>query len=146
MLIVGIILSLFGIGLFCWLLFTLAACALPFFACMTASLAAYHYGSGLMGSILVDLFAGGAILTLGQIAFDMARTPCARGIIATVFAAPAAIAGDQTTHALVCMGISSEGLSDALAIFGAVIIGCTAWVRLAFLSAHQSRETLHHPA
>ena len=32
MIIVGIILSVFGIGFFCWLLFTLAVYALPFFA------------------------------------------------------------------------------------------------------------------
>ena len=31
MIIVGIILSVFGIGFFCWLLFTLAVYALPFF-------------------------------------------------------------------------------------------------------------------
>jgi len=32
MLIVGIIFSVFGIAFFCWLLFTLAVYALPFFA------------------------------------------------------------------------------------------------------------------
>jgi hypothetical protein len=32
MIIIGIILSAFGIGFFCWLLFTLAVYALPFFA------------------------------------------------------------------------------------------------------------------
>ena len=31
MIIIGIILSAFGIGFFCWLLFTLAVYALPFF-------------------------------------------------------------------------------------------------------------------
>ena len=42
MLIIGIILSVFGIGFFCWLLFTLAVYALPFFAGLTAGLAAFH--------------------------------------------------------------------------------------------------------
>ena len=32
MIIIGIVLSVFGIGFFCWLLFTLATYALPFFA------------------------------------------------------------------------------------------------------------------
>ena len=32
MLIIGLFLSAFGIGFFCWLLFTLAVYALPFFA------------------------------------------------------------------------------------------------------------------
>ena len=31
MLVIGLILSMFGIGLFCWLIFTLAVYALPFF-------------------------------------------------------------------------------------------------------------------
>jgi hypothetical protein len=31
MLVIGLILSIFGIGLFCWLIFTLAVYALPFF-------------------------------------------------------------------------------------------------------------------
>ena len=51
MIIVGIILSVFGIGFFCWLLFTLAVYALPFFAGVTAALAAYHSGSGVIGAI-----------------------------------------------------------------------------------------------
>ena len=32
MLVIGLILSMFGIGLFCWLIFTLTVYALPFFA------------------------------------------------------------------------------------------------------------------
>jgi hypothetical protein len=31
MLVIGIILSIFGVGLFCWVIFTLAVYALPFF-------------------------------------------------------------------------------------------------------------------
>ena len=50
MIIVGIILSVFGIGFFCWLLFTLAVYALPFFAGLSAGLAAFHSGSGVIGA------------------------------------------------------------------------------------------------
>ena len=53
MIIVGIILSVFGIGFFCWLLFTLAVYALPFFAGLSAGLAAFHSGSGLIGALIV---------------------------------------------------------------------------------------------
>jgi hypothetical protein len=45
MLVVGLILSLFGIGLFCWLIFTLAVHALPFFVGRTAGMAAFHGGA-----------------------------------------------------------------------------------------------------
>jgi len=45
MLVVGLILSLFGIGLFCWLIFTLAVQPLPFFVGLTAGMAAFHGGA-----------------------------------------------------------------------------------------------------
>ena len=35
MLVIGLVLSMFGIGLFCWLIFTLAVYALPFFVGLT---------------------------------------------------------------------------------------------------------------
>ena len=38
MVIIGLVLSIFGLGFFCWLLFTLAVYALPFFAGMTIGL------------------------------------------------------------------------------------------------------------
>ena len=146
MLIVGIILSIFGIGFFCWLLFTLAIFALPFFAGMTAGIAAYHDGSGLMGGILVGVLAGGATLALGQIAFASARTALVRALVALVFAAPAAVAGYQVTFALSHFGIASESLRDALAVLGAITIGSMAWARMTLYSAPLQRETLHRPA
>jgi hypothetical protein len=45
MIIIGIILSFVGLAYLCWLLFALAVYALPFFAGLTAGLAAYHSGS-----------------------------------------------------------------------------------------------------
>ena len=53
MLILGLILSVFAIGFFCWLLFTLAVYALPFFVAVTVGLAAYHHDAGLLGAFLV---------------------------------------------------------------------------------------------
>ena len=53
MVVIGLVLSVVGLGFFCWLLFTLAVYALPFFAGVTAALAAYHSGSGVIGAIIV---------------------------------------------------------------------------------------------
>jgi hypothetical protein len=50
MLVIGLILSMFGIGLFCWLIFTLAVYALPFFVGLTAGMAAFHSGAGVIGA------------------------------------------------------------------------------------------------
>ena len=53
MIVIGLIVSAFGIGFLCWLLFTLAVYALPLFAGMTAGLAAYHSGAGVLGALVV---------------------------------------------------------------------------------------------
>lgn len=74
MLIAGIILRVFGIGFFCWLLFTLAMYALPFFAGLTAGLAAFHRGAGVIGALIVGILAGDATLAIGQIVFAAVRT------------------------------------------------------------------------
>ena len=52
MLVIGVILSMFGIGLFCWLIFALAVYALPFFIGLTAGMAAFHSGAGVLGALL----------------------------------------------------------------------------------------------
>jgi hypothetical protein len=68
MAIIGIVFSVFGLGIFCWLLFTLAVYALPFFAGLTVALAAFHAGSGVIGAFIVGVLAGVAILAIGQVA------------------------------------------------------------------------------
>jgi len=60
MLAIGIVLSVFGLGFFCWLLFTLASYALPFLAGLTAGLAAFHSGAGVIGALIVGFLVGGA--------------------------------------------------------------------------------------
>ena len=57
MLIIGIVLGFAGLGYLCWLLFALAVHALPFFAGVTAGLAAFHSGSDPIGAIVVGLIA-----------------------------------------------------------------------------------------
>ena len=130
MIIIGIVLSVFGIGFFCWLLFTLAVYALPFFAGLTAGLAAFHSGSGVIGALVVGVLAGGATLAFGQIAFATVRTPFARAAIALVYAAPATLAGYQATLGLAHIGVPSEGWRQALAVIGAAFIGATAMARM----------------
>lgn len=75
-----------------------------------------------------------------------ARTPLVRAAIEIAFAAPAAVAGYQATLALARVGVSSEGLRDALAIFGAITIGSTAWARMTLYTAPLQHEALHRPA
>src|SRR5258708_2623905 len=126
MIVIGIILSAFAIAFFCWLLFTLAVYALPFFVGLTAGVAVFHDGASLGSPILIALVAGGATLALGQIAFAATRAPLLRGAIALLFAVPAAIAGYHATLGIAHLCIAPGALSHILAGIGAMLVGGTA--------------------
>lgn len=128
----GIVLSIVGLGFFCWLLFTLAIYALPTFAGLAAGLAAFHSGAGVAGAIAVGLLMGAAILALGQFVFAATRTPL-RAVVALAYIVPAAVAGYQVSFALAGLGMPGSVWQAAFAVIGAVVSGCTAFLRLALL-------------
>ncbi len=130
MLVPSIVLSVVGVGFFCWLLFTLAVYALPFFAGATAGLAAFHGGSGVIGALAIGVLAGGVTLAIGQIAFATARTPLVRTVIALLYAAPATIAGYHATLGLALVAVPTEGWREACAVVGAILVGATAFARM----------------
>jgi hypothetical protein len=135
MIIVGLILlNVFGIGLFCSLMFTLAVYALPFSIGLSASIAALHGGAGVIGALLVGIFAGGLTLGIGQIAFAIVRPLVLRAIIAATFAVPAAIAGYHVILGLSQIGVPSLVWRQLFASMGAVFIGATAWARMTLLA------------
>ena len=134
MLVIGFIVSVFGIGLFCWLLFTLAVYALPFFVGLTVGLAVYHGGAGVVGAPVVGFVVGALTLVVGQFAFAVVKLPALRGAFAFLFAAPAAIAGYHATLGLSQIGVPSLFWREAFAIFGAMFVGCTALVRMGVLA------------
>lgn len=128
MIIIGLILSVLGIGFLCWLLFTLAVYSLPFYAGLMAAFGAYHSGAGVLGAIVVGFVAGAATLLFGQFAFASVTSPFARGVIALLFAAPAAVAGFYMTLGL------SHIWSDIFSVIGAIFIGGAAFVRIATMA------------
>jgi hypothetical protein len=130
MTVIAIVLSVFGLGFLCWLLFTLAVYALPFFIAVTAGLWAYHSGAGALGAVIVAILAGASTFVVGQAAFTATRSPVIRGAIALLFAVPAAIAGYHATFALAGIGLSGEGWRVAFGVIGALFVGGTAWARL----------------
>ena len=121
MIAISLILSVFGISFLCWLMFTLAVYALPFFAAMTVGLAAYHSGAGVIGSLVVGFAAGAVTLVAGQFVIAVVRSPVLRGAIAVLFAAPSAIAGFHATLALAQIGVPSASWREAFAIVGAML-------------------------
>ncbi len=138
----AIVLGVFGLGFFCWLLFTLAIYALPFLAGLTAGVAAFHSGAGVIGALIVGFIAGGATLALGQIAFTITRTPRIRAIIGLVYAVPATVAGYQLSFALAGIGMSTGGWQTAFAVVGAVLSGVTALSRMTqFVPASDGQGT-----
>ena len=130
MLVVGLILSIFGIGLFCWLIFTLAVYALPFFVGLTAGMAAFHGGAGVIGALLVGVVAGALTLGVGQITFAVVRPLPLRASIAAAFAIPAAIAGYHAVLGLSQIGVPSLVWREVFGWIAAMFIGATAWVRM----------------
>jgi hypothetical protein len=130
MLALGLVLNTVGIGLFCWLIFTLAVYALPFFIAVSAGMMAFHSGAGVLGAPLVGIVAGGATLAIGQIVFAIAPFPILRAAIAAVFSVPSAVAGYHVVYAMSQLGIPSLAWCEVFACLGAAIIGGTAWTRL----------------
>jgi hypothetical protein len=129
MLIIGFVLSVFGIGFFCWLLFILAVYALPFVAGLTVGLAAYHSGAGVAGAIVAATAAGGVTLAIGLL-----------------YAVPATIAGYNGTLGFAQMGILSEAWRVAFAVIGAVAVGGTAWARMTlFIPPEEGRRITEGP-
>ncbi len=125
----AIVLGVFGLGFLCWLLFTLAIYALPFLAGLTAGLAAFDSGGGVVGALIVGFLAGGATLALGQIGFVTTRT-LIRAIIGLLYAVPATVAGYQVSFALAGIGMSTGGWQTAFAVVGAILSGVTAFSRM----------------
>lgn len=139
MLALGLLLNFAGIGLFCWLIFTLAVYALPFFVGLTVFMLALHGGAGILGAPLVGIAAGGITLAVGQMAFAMTSSDTVRAIIAALYAVPATLAGYQVVFAMSQLGVPSLVWREVFACVGAVFIGGTTWTRLTVFTETRPR-------
>jgi hypothetical protein len=114
--------------------------SVPFLAGLTAGLAAFHSGAGVIGAIIVGLVIGGATLALGQMAFATVRTPLIRAMIGLLYAVPATVAGYQLSFALAGIGMSTSGWQMVFAVAGAVLSGVTAFSRIALFAPPSDRQ------
>jgi hypothetical protein len=130
MIIIGILLNVVGLGIFCWALFALATHALPFFVAVTVGICSFRAGAGPFGAIVVGFVTGGLTLVVGQWAFSIARSSIVRLIIGLLFAVPAARAGYDVTLALANLGIPGEWWRKSFAVLGAIAVGGTAWAHV----------------
>jgi hypothetical protein len=131
MIIFGPLLVIAGIGFFCWLLFTLAVFALPFYAGLTVGAWAFHTGAGWIGGAIVGVIAAGVTFGVGQLALAFAPWTWLRLAIVFVYAAPATVAGYYATHGIAQMAIPSATWQMIFSLVGAVAVGITALVRIA---------------
>jgi hypothetical protein len=142
MIIIGVLLNVVGLGVFCWALFALAIHALPFYVGMTVGVYSFQAGAGPFGAIAVGFVTAGFTFVVGRCAFSVARSPIVRVVIGLLFAVPAARAGYSVALALAHLGIPSEWWRGSFAILGAIAVGCTAWARVSILTAPALRPGL----
>ncbi|KTQ96334.1 hypothetical protein NS226_08170 [Aureimonas ureilytica] len=134
MIIIGMFLSVAAIAFFCWLLFTLAVYALPFFAAVNAGILAWNSGAGWLGAILVGAAVGGLTFGFGQVLFTTLRPTWARLLVAMVFVAPAVVAGYHAAHGVVKHAMPSEAWQIVFSVIGALAVGATALMRIATMA------------
>jgi hypothetical protein len=140
MLALGLLINTVGIGLFCWLIFTLAVYALPFSVALSAGTMAFDGGAGVIGAPIVGIAAGALTLAIGQTAFAMARSLILRAVIAAAFALPAAIAGYHVVLVMSQIGMPSLVWREVFAWAGAILVGATAWTRLTVFASPVPRS------
>ena len=135
MIFIGIISSIAAIGVLCWLLFTLAVVALPFFAGVSAGTWAYQTGAGWLGAIIVGLVAAALTLGLGQFLLAFIRPLWIRLAIAVASVAPAALAGYHATHGIVKHTVPSDTWQIIFSVIGAIAVGVTSLIRVTGMAA-----------
>lgn len=138
MIILAILASIAAIGLLCWLLFTLAAFALPAFVGVAAGAWAHGTGAGIPGAVLVGAVAAALTLAAGHLLITFVRPMWLKLIVAIAFVAPAAIAGFHATHGIVKHLMPSEGWQITFSVIGAIAVGITAFIRVAGMAAAPS--------
>ncbi len=140
MIILAIVASLGAIAVLCWLLFTLAVFALPFFAGVTLGLWAHGTGAGILGGVTVGAFAAAATFGRFQLLFLSVRSAWLKLLILLVFVAPAVVAGYHATFGIVKLTMPSETWQVIFAMAGAIAVGITAFMRLTMMATPEPDE------
>ncbi|MFO1116569.1 MAG: hypothetical protein U1E28_12855 [Beijerinckiaceae bacterium] len=138
MIITGILFSILGVGLLCWLLFMLAVQALPFFIGAAAGALLSQNGAGAALAITVGLVSAMLVSGVAQFLYATTRSPLTRSAIALLVAGPAAFAGYHASLGIARIGLSAAGSCEVLALIGASAIGSVAFARLSAMTRRSS--------
>jgi hypothetical protein len=129
MIIFGPLLILLGIGLFCWLLFTLAVFALPFAIGLMVGIWAFHTGACVLGGIVVALVAGGMTFGIGQLVLAFVPWTWLRLLITFIYVSPATVAGYSATHGIAQLAMPSTIWQTVFSVIGAVTVSVISFIR-----------------
>lgn len=111
-----------------WLLFRLAAYALPVYAGVALGLFLHAEGYGYAAAISSGLAAGGALLVAGRLV--IAFSPIFRWPVVILFVVPAGFAGYQTAGGLAALALDPGAGLSILSWIGALVAASGAWTGL----------------
>lgn len=137
-------LSVIGLGFLIYVLFSLAVYALPAFVGVTVGMYTYDAEAGVFAAVAAGLFAGVFTLLIGQVIFAKVQSVPLRLMIASLYAAPAGVAGFSAIKGLSQIGGTSEGWTLVFAIIGGIVVAGTAWVRIASLARPPGEDDVDH--
>jgi hypothetical protein len=119
-----------GVIFLCWLIFTLAVNALPCFVALSVGMFAFDCGASALPAIAVGVTAAACVLTAGRFFFAASQSFMIRGLIAAVFAMPAAVAGYHVVYGIFGLGESAEAWRQAMGVIGAFVTAAASWWRM----------------
>lgn len=141
---VSAFLSIIGLGVLVYALFSVAVYALPFFVALTVGMYLHDTEAGLAIAILVGLFAGVFTLLIGQTVFAKVQSIPVRLAIGALYASPAGVAGFSAIRGLSEIGGASEGWTLAFAIIGGIVVAGAPWVQIASLAGPIGEDDVRH--
>lgn len=114
-----------------WLLFRLAAFALPVYSAIGAGLFVHTQGYGTTAMLLAGFATGLIVVLAGRAVFASVRSPLLRFLVVLLFAVPAGFAGYQAMTGLLGLLIEVGVWANWLAVAGGLATASAAWRGLA---------------
>lgn len=140
-----LVLGLFAGLYLLWLLFNLAAYALPVATGIGLAFWMRDHDYGYSAAIISGFAAGIAVMAIGQILFAVNRSPIVRLAIALLFAIPAGVAGYHAVQGVIGLAIGPGMMLSTLSWIGAAVIAATAWTRLASFEGSEPGQVAAAP-
>ncbi|MCG8672394.1 MAG: hypothetical protein MI867_23520 [Pseudomonadales bacterium] len=119
-----------GVIFLCWLVFTLAVNALPFFVGLSVAMLAFNGGAGTAVAAALGVAATALTLIAGRAFFAVSTSRAIRVPVAALFAVPAAIAGYHVAYGLVGISEAAEVWRQAVGVVCAFVTAAASWWRM----------------